>query len=265
MGKRIFIAAIVLATTTAFAAGNDLKSKKTTGVITHMESGDVACYLTLKDDNGKAFDELADFAICEQESLVGKRVRLQYSMENVMADECQGDPDCTKTRRVAIVTSVQVIASAQQASFCTATERVVFACRTGAKMVSICASKDASRNSGYLRYRFGRPDSRDPLELMLPAAGVPPSKSATGDTVMFSGGGGAWLRFRNGAFSYVVYTGIGKWGPHGEPREKDGVAVERDGKRIANLPCTGPLTTLLGDEWFARTAVGSNGEDFTFP
>src|SRR5438874_6605454 len=63
------------------------ETKKTIGVVTEAVSGDVACYLKLKDDRGVVFDELADFAICEQPKLIGKRVMLKYALQNVLADE----------------------------------------------------------------------------------------------------------------------------------------------------------------------------------
>ncbi|MEA2162269.1 MAG: hypothetical protein QOK37_396 [Thermoanaerobaculia bacterium] len=88
------------------------ETKKTVGTLTKAVNGDVACYLTLKDDRGVVFDEMADFSICEKPKLIGKRLLLKYSLENVMADECQGNPDCTKSKKVALVTSVQVLGNA---------------------------------------------------------------------------------------------------------------------------------------------------------
>lgn len=83
--------------------------KWTGGIVTNAEAGDAACYLTLRDEYGILVDELADFSICEMPDLAGKRVRLHYEMGNVMADECQGDPECTKTRRAALVKKIDVL------------------------------------------------------------------------------------------------------------------------------------------------------------
>ena len=69
----------------------------------------MACYLTLTDDKGAEFQEMGDFSLCEKPSLVGKRLRLTYELGHVMAEECQGDPDCTKTRTVPLVMSVKVL------------------------------------------------------------------------------------------------------------------------------------------------------------
>jgi hypothetical protein len=67
-----------------------------------------------------------------------------------------------------------------------------------------------------------------------------------------------------GEYAYVVYTGIGRWGPKGEPRVKEGVLVKRAGKPVANLKCTGKLTTSWG-----RTGLQSrrakHSEEFYFP
>ena len=85
------------------------ETKKTVGVVMEAVSGDVACYVKLKDDRGVVFDEMAVFEICEQPKLLGKRVMLTYKLEKVLADECQGDPECKKTKTVALVTSVRVL------------------------------------------------------------------------------------------------------------------------------------------------------------
>jgi hypothetical protein len=64
---------------------------------------------------------------------------------------------------------------------------------------------------------------------------------------------------------YVVYTGIGTWGANGASMEKQCVVVERDGKVIANVKCSGKLTSLLGPDWFEKVGVSPNVEDFAFP
>ena len=166
----------------------------------------------------------------------------------------------------ALPATAQDTAQTAQASLCTPGETTVFSCRTGAtRLVSVCASKDAALDKGYLQYRSGKPDSSEPLELVLPASQVPPSRAATGESLAFSGGGGAWLRLPAKPYAYVVYTGIGKWGPHGETREKAGIAVERDGKRIADLKCTGKPVSLLGPDWFEQAGIKTDDQGFDLP
>jgi hypothetical protein len=111
----IAIAAILMVTTLRAAAPSvdtvkvGKETKKTIGVVMEAVSGDVACYVKLKDLRGVVFDEMAVFEICEQPKLVGKRVMLTYKLEKVLADECGGDPECKKTKTVPLVTSVRVL------------------------------------------------------------------------------------------------------------------------------------------------------------
>ena len=252
-------------------------TKKTVGTVTATNSGDVACYLTLKDDRGVVFEEMADFEICDQKPpLKGKRVTLTYALQKVMSDECQGDPACKKTRTVALVSAARIIdassttstgakPAAQRTSFCTPAETVVFACRTGAKMASVCASKDGGPKA-YLQYRFGKLDGSEPLEQVLPEGGqVAAARAATGESVPFSGGGGAWLRCRKGQFTYTVFTGIGNWGPKGEKRTKAGLHIEHAGKPLATLKCQEEPISLLGPDWFEKVGVKPGKEEFDFP
>lgn len=55
----------------------------------------------------------------------------------------------------------------QPNTLCAKDERVIFACvlRRPAKIVSVCASKDLTRETGYLQYRFGLPRK---IELEFP-------------------------------------------------------------------------------------------------
>lgn len=258
------------------SAGGEVKN--IAGTLLSLESGDVACYLTFQDGQSKKYRELGDFSLCtKSRPLIGKQVTLSYKLQNVMADECQGNTSCKKTKTVALVTAVAAAggnasapakapaAAATQKSLCTAQETVVFSCRTGEKVVSACASPDTGRSQGYLQYRFGKPEAPETPEMALPANRVIPSKAATGSTVSFSGGGGAWLRFRNAQTSYTLYTGVGKWGPKGATQEKQGIAVERGGKLVANLKCSARPVSLLGSDWFEKVGLKDGGEDFDFP
>lgn len=247
-------------------------TKRTSGTIVAMNIGDVACYLTLKDERGTVFEEMANFEICEKPALVGKRVALSYQLGKVMAAECAGDVNCKKIRTVALVSGARVIESAAgakpaavQPSFCTPAEVVIFSCRTGTRMVSVCASRDAGLNKGYLQYRFGKHDSTEPLEITLPEERIWPARAAAGEVVSFAGGGGTWLRFTKATTTYTVYSGIGNWGPKGEKQTKEGLVVERAGKPVASLKCLDLTTSLLGPDWFEKVGIQPGGQDFAFP
>jgi hypothetical protein len=143
-------------------------------------------------------------------------------------------------------------------SHCSEQEQTVFSCSLGKKLVSVCASKDISPTSGYLQYRFGK---RNAPELVFPTAAESAHRSVMrAQTLMFSGGGGAYLRFINGQYNYIVYTAIGKgWGT------KEGVSVEKEGRLIANLKCRDIPASELGDDFFSKAGIAADQEEFNLP
>lgn len=256
------------------------------GMPVSFQNGDTSCLIIFEDDRGRPFTELADFEICAQEkALKGKRLALTYKATRIQSPDCKGDPDCKKSDTVIMIVAVKptTIGSApppapppaapaaapeatRPASFCSADETIVFSCYTSpTKLVSVCASKDAAPAKGYLQYRTGNPAAKTPIDLTLPSAQIPPPQAANGDTLSFSGGGGAWLRLSTRSIGFVAYTGIGKWGPGGAVSEKAGIAVERDGQQVANLKCTGKPISLLGPDWFAKAGIKAKGESFDLP
>ena len=76
--------------------------------IQSLTAGDRACYVELTAANGETSTEFADFDICEQD-LVGKRVRLTYESGNILAESCQGNPDCGQSETVMLITQVEVL------------------------------------------------------------------------------------------------------------------------------------------------------------
>lgn len=90
------------------AAPGGKPHKPTVSLVTEMQAGDVACYISLQDDNGKAFEEMADFDICALD-IIGRRVKLDYLRGQVLAPSCGGNPDCKKTRKVPLVVAAVVI------------------------------------------------------------------------------------------------------------------------------------------------------------
>lgn len=292
LSLQVFLIAVVVGLVSTLNAQNSTKraepgtviiggeKKIAFGTIVGFTNGDDACYLHLKDENGKPFDQAADFSICAQKgTILNRHVELFYEMTNVRSEECQEAEDCNKSKLVPLVTAVKLLdamigpaspspllAQSVQKSFCTQMETIVFSCVSGTKMVSVCVSKGAGASNGVLEYRFGKPDSSDPLELSLPEGSRLPKDTATGRCVPFAGGGGCWLRFRKGDFGYVVYTGIGKWGPKGETQEKEGLVVERKGKVLSNLKCTDRFQSAMGPDWFEQFSITvKDDEEFVFP
>lgn len=142
------------------------------------------------------------------------------------------------------------VAATAEASLCEADETVVFSCPTGkGKFVAICASPALTAAEGYMQYRFGAPGKTP--DLVYPKTRDHPRTHFLSGRMAFSGGGAAHLKFTNGEYTYVLFTGIGRgW-------EKEGVAVEsaekNEEEKIAYLPCQDK--PIIGDEFapeFAR-------------
>ena len=247
--------------------------KPAEGRVINAVAGDRACYLTIRNDAGRLIEVFAIFEVCEQRpSVIGQRVALTYQMGEVNSISCGGEPVCSQHDRVPLVIHARILAGSKPSfpsagaagRLCNRDEVVVFSCRAGAKEVSVCASEDASRTGGYVQYRFGRPGSP---EVALPSARTIPARAATGASESYSGGGAAWLRFRQGGYGYVVYTGIGRWGDRGETHDVAGVVVEKPKAASTNMRCVGKVTSLLGPVWFEKVGIdrGQSGESFDLP
>ncbi len=144
-------------------------------------------------------------------------------------------------------------------TLCFNDEQDIFTCHTATKkIISVCASKDLAPARGYLQYRFGLPDK---VEVAVPAQrSVSPANSALSGTLVFSGGGGDYLRFKAGGYDYVVYTAIGKgWG------EKDGVAIEKNGKRLSHVSCKDEPVSKLGLDFYGKAGLKTDKSDFDLP
>ena len=158
---------------------------------------------------------------------------------------------------VLIVAVTPMHAPAVEATGCAPPQRALFSCSTGTKTISVCGSKDPTANSGLLQYRFGRPAV---AELIYPPAGVDWRTVTRGGTLVFSGGGGAYVAFARAPYRYIVYAALGQgWG------SRAGVVVEKDRKQIASLACKGTTTSELGPELFAEAGIEEADDGFELP
>jgi hypothetical protein len=58
----------------------------------------------------------------------------------------------------------------------------------------------------------------------------------------------------------VVYTAIGKgWG------EKDGVAIEKNGKRLSHVSCKDEPVSKLGVDFYRKAGLKEDKGDFDLP
>ena len=84
--------------------------KQSRGRVTDVDKGDNGCYLTLRDDKNAESIEVGSFDICTQKPpLKGKQVEMAFSMENIQAGDCYGDPKCKRTETVPLVISVKIL------------------------------------------------------------------------------------------------------------------------------------------------------------
>lgn len=131
---------------------------------------------------------------------------------------------------------------------CSAEETVVFSCSVGKKTVSVCASADLSPTTGSLQYRFGALGA-NALEMTYPELSVRPASVIQAGALVYSGGGGAYMRFTKGDYAYVVYTGSGRgW-------DKEGVAIERNGKITTSFACKDEAVSIMGRDFFEKAGL----------
>jgi len=77
--------------------------------VVELVPGDRGCYLTVAEASGEAVLHLADFDVCEPADLVGKRVTLVTAPTRVQASSCAGNPECTDSETVDVVTGVRPV------------------------------------------------------------------------------------------------------------------------------------------------------------
>src|SRR5690554_6415129 len=112
-------------------------------------------------------------------------------------------------------------------------ETTIFACSPEPGLsVALCGSADDAT----LQYR----ETGGGTAAAWPDERVPASEAFRSGTLMYSGGGGAFLRFDRAGLVHTVYTGIGRgW-------EKAGVLVQEDGRTVRELACSGEVTSSIG-------------------
>ena len=135
------------------------------------------------------------------------------------------------------------VLAASAYTLCHTNETVVFSCATGTHFLSLCASPNLSKEAGYLQYRYG---SKDKLELVYPTTPQPPTGLFVPFEQTYSGGFGSFVQFKNNNYTYTVFDAVGKWGescftPHERAEtcllQVEGVAVQNNGKKVANIQC----------------------------
>ncbi|MEW5928223.1 MAG: hypothetical protein AB1941_12115 [Gemmatimonadota bacterium] len=92
---------------TAAADSAPAGPRQATAVVRGLTDGDSGCYVVLEDEGGGSLDRIGPFELCERQELTGRRVRVTLGPGEVMADSCQGNPECTDRRTVEVVKSLE--------------------------------------------------------------------------------------------------------------------------------------------------------------
>ncbi len=231
-----------------------------------MQAGDVACYVDIQNNNDENQQIMADFKICEQRQFIGKHVVGFFEQAHVLAASCEGDMDCGESDTVDLITAMQVIdepvqdaqAAASVASHCFSNEQIIFSCTTHSnQLISICAPQNTNPKQGYMQYRFGSPGYFP--EFIYPSNHDSAQKFFYSGNLTYSGGGGAYLKFMNAGYTYVVYTGIGRgW-------EQEGLVISDGIDEIASYTCKGPWTSEIGPDLFSHLSLKTDPDGFGIP
>ncbi|RCJ15260.1 hypothetical protein A6S26_08020 [Nostoc sp. ATCC 43529] len=77
------------------------------GTIKDMQNGDLKCYVSVVNHNGKLYEGLgATFDVCEPDKYVNKNVNLFYKLEDV--NDCQSAEPCGKTIKEWLITKIEI-------------------------------------------------------------------------------------------------------------------------------------------------------------
>ncbi|MDH0373518.1 hypothetical protein N7340_17360 [Comamonas aquatica] len=127
-------------------------------------------------------------------------------------------------------------------NLCSPEEMPVFACSTGKKRASLCMSNDESQLTYRLAPLGGAPEMVYPTHAAAASTAFKPGEyvSSNGQTLPF-------MSFDKGSFRYAVY---------GTTTTMQGILVEQNGKRIANLNCQEDRLSEMGTAWFQRLYLG---------
>ena len=96
---------VSLFTLLAFAENKEVQI--TEGIITDSQPGDIACYLTIQAKDGTKHHPMADFDLCSS-IYIDKHATFSWQKVNVLADDCEGDVDCGRSKSEWIISGAQV-------------------------------------------------------------------------------------------------------------------------------------------------------------
>jgi hypothetical protein len=121
-------------------------------------------------------------------------------------------------------------------SLCTGSEKIVFSCHVGKKIISLCRPADSPR---VLTYRYGTPAK---VELEHPGRGSRAQGEFYTSNAPLFGGGETTLAFMRADYEYKIYNKIGRADSNESQEDRtpifeDGLVISRSGKKVRQLVC----------------------------
>jgi len=134
----------------------------------------------------------------------------------------------------------------QPGSLCANEEKIVFSCTTAgktAKIVSLCSSKELTKDSGYLQYRFGLPGK---IELEFPEGREQTQKAFSYSHYFRAQFDQTEISFTSRGYKYAIFDDYN--GEQKPARSDQGVRITppNNGKEVT-LNCRGKAKAQYGD------------------
>lgn len=109
---------------------------------------------------------------------------------------------------------------------CVKQEKALFACTSGEKLISVCASPDLGPTAGYIQLRFGKPGG----DLIAWPEARYPREFVTKGELLYPGAKGVYMRFAMENTAFVVYSAKG-------PRGLQGLVIEKNRNIVRKYRC----------------------------
>lgn len=129
------------------AQSSEREARLTSGTLLRAQTGDIACYLHLTDENNQRRGATATFNLCPypQSPYLGQKVKLTYTLETM--PDCEQIAPCGKTKQEIVVSQIEPIGPAP------AQDSATYVSSLWTITVSNINSWDGVNNTGNLSYR----------------------------------------------------------------------------------------------------------------
>ena len=132
----------------------------------------------------------------------------------------------------------------QAGSLCGKEEKIVFNCTTAktAKIVSLCSSKELTKDKGYLQYRFGLPGK---IELEFPQQRENTQTAFKYSHYFRAQFDQTEISFTSGGYEYAIFDDYN--GEQKPVRHEQGIKITPPNGKEVTLTCRGKAKAQYGD------------------